>query len=56
MRLSYDQANGFIYAQVVDEIPDGAAVRQATVNAQVIIDYAADGTVLGFEIMLPEIS
>ncbi|WP_406353637.1 DUF2283 domain-containing protein [Streptomyces sp. NBC_01635] len=56
MHISYDRDGDTAYVSLVARIPDGAAVRQVTVEglaaeAEVVLDVDEAGRLLGFEVI-----
>lgn len=56
MRIEYDRANDAAYIYLVDSIPDGAATAQVSVQppvgeAEITLDFDADGSLLGIEVL-----
>jgi len=57
MRISYDRSGDAAYIRVVDPVGAGASVKQVVVpsdaqeGAQFILDFDADGSLLGVEVL-----
>jgi uncharacterized protein YuzE len=51
MRVTYDPADGMAYVYLVDDIKPGEAKRQEVTEDGLVLDYDADGKLLGIEIL-----
>lgn len=51
MRVTHDHKCGTSYIYLVDRILTGAAVRQVRAGPDIILDFDADGHLLGIELL-----
>jgi uncharacterized protein YuzE len=51
MKVTHDHKRGMSYIYLMDRILNGAAVRQVQAGPDVILDFDADGYLLGIELL-----
>lgn len=51
MKIEYDKEADAAYIYLVEDIGDGKAVRTIQLNDNIILDFDADGKLIGIEVL-----